>query len=397
MLGLGLETSIAVLGIVVLTAYFHYKYDENTLTNGATILTTTGIFATFLGIALGLLNFDANNIESSVPALLQGLKTAFWASVVGVGGALTLKLRNYFTQNNQKTTSSDVPDEVSAKDILISLKEIRNAIVGNEDSALVSQIKLLRQDSNDRLDSLKKDNNDRLDALREAQIEALQKLSEMSSKTLIEALKGVILDFNNKITEQFGDNFKQLNEAVGKILVWQDEYKDFVVEITAQCKTIVSSMDSASKDYQELVTQTEVFTKNANKLSALLTAQEEQKKALYMMLKSLAELLKSSEQSLPQIEKKIVQLTEQLTSAIQNNQAQIRTTITEFDDSTKKLIEKTSRQTNEFNAGIERAVSDSIKSLGNHLTAMTEKFAYDYKELSTALAKISAATRRIGG
>ena len=72
---------------------------------------------------------------------------------------------------------------------------------------MVSQLKLLRSDTNERLDVLKK-----------AQIEALQKLSEMGSKALVEALRDVIRDFNTKITEQFGDNFKQLNEAVAKLL-----------------------------------------------------------------------------------------------------------------------------------------------------------------------------------
>jgi hypothetical protein len=61
-----------------------------------TILTTTGIFFTFLGIALGLAHFDTENIQASIPALLGGLKTAFWASVAGVGGALTIKFRHFF-------------------------------------------------------------------------------------------------------------------------------------------------------------------------------------------------------------------------------------------------------------------------------------------------------------
>jgi len=45
---------------------------------------------------------------------------------------------------------------------------------------------------------------------------------------LVEALRDVIHDFNNKITEQFGDNFKELNEAVGRLLIWQEDYKGFV-------------------------------------------------------------------------------------------------------------------------------------------------------------------------
>lgn len=70
MFGLGLETSIALIFIIILIIYFHVKYNDKTVVYAPTILTTTGIFATFLGIAFGLLHFDTTNIEASVPALL---------------------------------------------------------------------------------------------------------------------------------------------------------------------------------------------------------------------------------------------------------------------------------------------------------------------------------------
>ena len=37
-----------------------------------------------------------------------------------------------------------------------------------------------------------------------------EKVAENNSKALVEALEEVIRDFNTKISEQFGDNFKQL-------------------------------------------------------------------------------------------------------------------------------------------------------------------------------------------
>ncbi len=45
---------------------------------------TLGILFTFLGIAIGLWNFDSNNIEKSIPELMDGLKTAFIVSIFGV-------------------------------------------------------------------------------------------------------------------------------------------------------------------------------------------------------------------------------------------------------------------------------------------------------------------------
>ena len=81
--------------IAFMALVFHVNYNEKTIAFGPTILTTLGMFATFIGIALGLSKFQTTNIQASVPELLSGLKTAFWGSVFGVGFALTLKLRHY--------------------------------------------------------------------------------------------------------------------------------------------------------------------------------------------------------------------------------------------------------------------------------------------------------------
>lgn len=48
------------------------------------IFPTIGILGTFIGIAYGLWLFDVNDIEKSIPALLNGLKTAFIASIFGI-------------------------------------------------------------------------------------------------------------------------------------------------------------------------------------------------------------------------------------------------------------------------------------------------------------------------
>src|ERR1700677_807432 len=91
-----LVTQVFILAIVLMWIYFNIRYDEKTATYAPTILTTTGILATFVGIALGLLDLDSKDIQGSLPQLLGGLKTAFFASVAGVSGALTIKLRHYF-------------------------------------------------------------------------------------------------------------------------------------------------------------------------------------------------------------------------------------------------------------------------------------------------------------
>ena len=364
------HTQFFLCFVGLLTLYFHFKYGEKSLTYGPTILTTTGIFATFLGIALGLADFDTANIQASVPALLSGLKTAFWASVAGVGGALTIKFRHFFIGAKQEVAGTGVDGEVTASDLAKLLQSIQQALVGSDDSTLVSQLKLSRQDTNDRLDALKK-----------AQQEALLKLSEMSSKALVEALRDVIKDFNNKLTDQFGDNFKQLNEAVGKLLVWQEQYKIHIETVTKGQAEIIESMKIASENYQKLVTEAARFTAVSSDLSSLLTALETQKKQLGSLLKALADLLQSASGSLPEIEKKIMELTEQLTRSVENNQKETNKALMENSQLIRASIQEVGQDLDKIN-----------QKFNKHLGELAEK---TNKQVSVVDSRIVELTQRL--
>ena len=106
------HTQIALTCIAFFVIVFHLAYNAKAVAYAPTILTTAGILATFLGIAIGLSEFDTKNVQASVPELLAELKTAFWASVLGVGGALTIKLRHYFLGVRQVEAGSGDDGEV---------------------------------------------------------------------------------------------------------------------------------------------------------------------------------------------------------------------------------------------------------------------------------------------
>lgn len=90
------ETAFFVLLFIGVTFYLgHIKYTRFPLVHGPEILTTLGIAGCFLGIALGLLNFDSNNVQLSIPSLLSGVKSAFRSSIAGVFGALYIKSALY--------------------------------------------------------------------------------------------------------------------------------------------------------------------------------------------------------------------------------------------------------------------------------------------------------------
>ena len=102
-------------------------------------------FFTFLGIAEGLYEFNPQKIDASIPALLDGLKTAFIASVVGVGAALSLKLR-YAVLGVKQSNPSARPEGATVDDLYAQLAGIQQSLVGTDelDLAFTAKVKPAR-------------------------------------------------------------------------------------------------------------------------------------------------------------------------------------------------------------------------------------------------------------
>jgi hypothetical protein len=390
--------------LTVVGLAFHFNFTEKAVSFGPTILTTTGIFATFVGITFGLFKFDTNNIQGSVPTLLSGLQTAFVGSAFGVFWALSIKYRDYFFGSRNAPGVVDSNLEVTAGDMVAQLKEITRALVGGEEGSLISQLKLFRQDA-----------NDRLDALKIAQTEALAKLSEMGSKALVEALRDVIKDFNQKITEQFGDNFKELNTAVGQLLTWQQQYKSQIESIVQRLGVVTQVMTQATSEYSTLVQKSGVFTNVAADLSSMLRTLNDDRARLQTVSAELAKLLVSAQGSLPQVEQKVLSLTDQLTTAVSENQKRIGVALTDNATAIRnsiqssnesmasahkqnmsqisELVEKTKQQVTVLDRALSEELEKSLNSLGRQLTALSEHFVKDYTPLTRSLKQLVEAAR----
>ena len=67
-----------------------------------------------------------------------------------------------------------------------------------------------------------------------------------SKNEMLGALELIVKDFNNNLTEQFGDNFKQLNEAVKNMIIWQENYKDHISHSEQSLNNILSELKQVS-------------------------------------------------------------------------------------------------------------------------------------------------------
>ena len=141
----------ALLAILLLAVFFHLRFNRRATSLGPRLLTTVGLFATFLCVALDLADLDPKDIQAGIPALLVGLRSAVWVAVFGIGAALTLRLREYAFGISATTGGQAEPDDLTAADLSRHLGTIQKALSGSDPGALVSQVKVARHDGSGRL------------------------------------------------------------------------------------------------------------------------------------------------------------------------------------------------------------------------------------------------------
>ncbi len=145
-------TVIICIVIALFGLYFQVRYSARAVTQGPALLTMLGIAGTFLGIAIGLYYFNPTNIQASIPGLLDGIRTSVWASFTGIFFAILLKIRYALAREENEATGDKSDVEV----LVDELQAIRKSIAREDDLTVISEIKLLRNDLNYRLDAMQR-------------------------------------------------------------------------------------------------------------------------------------------------------------------------------------------------------------------------------------------------
>jgi ABC-type transporter Mla subunit MlaD len=306
--GLNGFTQFSTVLISSIALLFHIRWSRRTTALGPTILTTLGIFFCFAGIAWGLLDFDPNNVRNSVPHLLGGIRTAFWSSVVGIFWALTLKIRVALF-GEATVRASGAQEGSTVDDLARLLVQLDRSIAGDDNRSLLSQAKLLRSD-----------NSDRIDRLTEAFDRYAENIAETNSKALVNALSEVVRDFNAKINEQFGDNFRQLNSGVERLVSWQVQYENHLEALIKQETATRENMTEAALRFTDIVNTASEFSAVARSLQNIVRAANNQSEQLARALMLLSGLIAEVTEGLPIIEQRIGQLIARSEQGIRPNQ-----------------------------------------------------------------------------
>ena len=86
------STLTTILIIITILVLFAISIPKKSRRNYKNEIASLGVLGTFIGIAMGLYHFDVTNIDESMPHLLNGLKTAFITSGVGIFFSIVISI-----------------------------------------------------------------------------------------------------------------------------------------------------------------------------------------------------------------------------------------------------------------------------------------------------------------
>ncbi len=411
----------------------------------ASILTIVGVLGTFIGIYIGLQEFNPDDLENSIKDLLDGLKLAFSTSIVGIASALLLKgIISPLAQTFQKGIN---PSEDGINKFVTALTKTMESVQTSGEMNLLEQLVILNRtikkegsETREVLDNIKTEFAGKHDELIRSQVEehrethemltgmkteivsikgaltgenestvfaqlqeltstVSEKVGEIAAKVgeiatgqLIEALREVIRDFNKNLTEQFGENFKQLNEAVGKTVEWQEQYRQQMDELAEEFRIAAQSVEqsraaltSAAQSLMTIEDQSESLVSIAEKLDPILHTLNDQ-------LEAFSELRQRAHDAFPLIESRLNNLTidfsEVVKTAITDSQTSMetqRTALATQVDQLQRSTNETNQRVTELTTNLSDTIKTSIAESQASMNQQREALTNQLQQLQTTM------------
>ena len=299
----------------ILVAYILYFFlkekqysKESVLGN---IASTIGVLGTFVGISIGLWKFNPNDITSSVPLLLSGMKIAFATSIIGMAASIFMK---YIALKNE--------DEENIDDIM----ELFNTMIAES-----------RNVNNTLIENQKQTEN------------VLNKVSEIwasHQENLTVELKSEILNLNNNtISKQeeligefkkLGECFTLLNSGVNNLLTWQENYKETIENTTKELETVIQTIHNADESIESISKNASLIKENNENLSEVLKEINKTQNVIIESNKSIIEISNTAKESIPQINEHFTNID----NRTKESTAYLQTLISENLNNIKSYLEK---------------------------------------------------------
>ncbi|QTA81079.1 MotA/TolQ/ExbB proton channel [Desulfonema limicola] len=406
-----------ILALFIAGLFFRFlKRNSNKLINLLpNIAVSVGILGTFTGIYIGLLEFDVSDINTSIPNLLDGLKTAFITSIAGMSASIILRLIyeiiSTYEEGKTQTDSDDPLDLLKAMVQGItrlenSSQEIEKTIVScfrsEEEFSLISQLKLIRQEITDS----RKEINESFKSFADH-------IAKSSTDTLVKALGHVIAEFNVLLNELVSESFKELSAAMIKLTEWQEKYRLHMDNMQNKIDVLLKNIEQTSgiikysaNNFREINEHIGNIDKSISKLKISTEDIEshvdnlnKQNELLKTSLESVKHIGNEAKSVIPTISQRLNELSVKIDKSVSNfiqNIDKTNSTISKFVESstseiqnmTQKQLEVLQKSIIDIDEGLDKELNKALNSLAGSLAALSSKFVEDYQPLTERLRKI---------
>lgn len=330
-----------------------------------TFISTLGVLGTFYGITVGLLDFDANNLTTSIPELLNGLKTAFFTSLAGMAGSMILSAVIGHKQDEKDGGVSDINQ--AAGTICLALQKMSDLTK----TIIQDLAKLLKDQETDRK-AFYRSMGDAMDSVKRSQAAISETLTglnrtqngiataldsmvilERSQEGTLTRLKESIDEVNTSTreTKEHTRQLPEIHDVLSGISITQDSMNDQLLKLKdildAEVYQIDQSMDRTN---QLLEKKFDEFTELLKKSNT---------EALVEVMKNVTEEFQKQMNTL--INKLIQENFEQLNSSVER--------LNQWQQENKEMISSLTRQYKEMADNFEETstslerVKDDTESL----------------------------------
>ena len=253
------------------------------------------------------------------------------------------------------------------------------------------------------LEKILQDNNENI--IRELK-EFGKNLSENNAKIFIDALNETMKDLNQKLTEQFGENFKQLNIAVGRLLVWQENYKVTIERLTENLQKTVKGIDAVKNSVTKIEESAASITKSSEQILNLIVTANTYEQKLRQVLSEIQSVSENTAESVEDLSMSMQKAIDNANYMTQKISATTNTALNKITDTTNQTIASMNKMSEELSnesfkitsetvskmekmmEANEKDFRESLETLGKAMLQISKKFAEDYSPLAERLREI---------
>lgn len=234
------------------------------------ILTSLGILGTFIGLVVGLKDFEPSNYEamtSSVSSLVDGIKVAFLTSIYGLSLSLVFSYALKSAYASLTDSMSEFMDYFHNLVIPSAEAETRNIMVNYQEEQTKAIQKMTDQFSEHLANSFEKVITPSFRKMNQS----MDILTETMAKGQEEMMKGLLSDFLSNMRENFQLEFDDFNQALesmtqaqkemteatkGLYKVTETDLHNAFAEERDQMQSLVREMGAMQKEYLTSAQQT---------------------------------------------------------------------------------------------------------------------------------------------